>query len=317
MKKMKNRNKVILSLISIIVVLILLAIGVKEETIKDIFNINNVEEQNVIASDTQNELDETQTKKNFIAEDKLVVDYIDVGQADSILLRNKDKTMLIDAGTNEQGKNVVSFLKEEGISKIDYLIGTHPHEDHIGGLDDVINNFDIGKIYMPKRETTTKTFKDVLSAIKNKNLTITQPKKGEIIDLGQAKCEFMTEPIIDDDNINLSSLILRVEFGNNSFLFMGDAEKQNEKTITWPKTDVLKVGHHGSDTSSSKEFLEQVNPKYSIIMVGEGNTYKLPKQPIIDRIEKQGSKIYRTDKNGNIKIITDGNNLEIKTEKEQ
>ncbi len=316
MKKIKNRNKVILSLISIIVVLILLAIGVKEETIKDIFNINNVEEQNVIASDTQNELDETQTKKNFIAEDKLVVDYIDVGQADSILLRNKDKTMLIDAGTNEQGKNVVSFLKEEGISKIDYLIGTHPHEDHIGGLDDVINNFDIGKIYMPKRETTTKTFKDVLSAIKNKNLTITQPKKGEIIDLGQAKCEFMTEPIIDDDNINLSSLTLRVEFGNNSFLFMGDAEKQNEKTITWPKTDVLKVGHHGSDTSSSKEFLEQVNPKYSIIMVGEGNTYKLPKQPIIDRIEKIGSKIYRTDKNGNIKIISDGNNLEIKTEKE-
>lgn len=316
MKKIKNRNKVILSLISIIVVLILLAIGVKEETIKDIFNINNVEEQNVIASDTQNELDETQTKKNFIAEDKLVVDYIDVGQADSILLRNKDKTMLIDAGTNEQGKNVVSFLKEEGISKIDYLIGTHPHEDHIGGLDDVINNFDIGKIYMPKRETTTKTFKDVLSAIKNKNLTITQPKKGEIIDLGQAKCEFMTEPIIDDDNINLSSLTLRVEFGNNSFLFMGDAEKQNEKTITWPKTDVLKVGHHGSDTSSSKEFLEQVNPKYSIIMVGEGNTYKLPKQPIIDRIEKIGSKIYRTDKNGNIKNISDGNNLEIKTEKE-
>lgn len=316
MKKIKNRNKVILSLISIIVVLILLAIGVKEETIKDIFNINNVEEQNVIASDTQNELDETQTKKNFIAEDKLVVDYIDVGQADSILLRNKDKTMLIDAGTNEQGKNVVSFLKEEGISKIDYLIGTHPHEDHIGGLDDVINNFDIGKIYMPKRQTTTKTFKDVLSAIKNKNLTITQPKKGEIIDLGQAKCEFMTEPIIDDDNINLSSLTLRVEFGNNSFLFMGDAEKQNEKTITWPKTDVLKVGHHGSDTSSSKEFLEQVNPKYSIIMVGEGNTYKLPKQPIIDRIEKIGSKIYRTDKNGNIKIISDGNNLEIETEKE-
>lgn len=316
MKKMKNRKKVILSLISIIILLILLAVGVKEETIKDILNMNNVEQQNVIVSKTQNEQAETQTKEKFIAEDKLIVDYIDVGQADSILLRNKDKTMLIDAGTNEQGKNVVDFLKEEGISKIDYLIGTHPHEDHIGGLDDVINNFDIGKIYMPKRETTTKTFKDVLSAIKNKNLTITQPEKGEIIDLGQAKCEFMTEPIIDDDNINLSSLTLRVEFGNNSFLFMGDAEKQNEKTITWPKTDVLKVGHHGSDTSSSKEFLEQVNPKYSIIMVGEGNTYKLPKQPIIDRIEKIGSKIYRTDKNGNIKIISDGNNLEIKTEKE-
>lgn len=316
MKKMKNRKKVILSLISIIIVLILLAIGVEEEKIKDIFNRNNVEEQNGIASNTQNERAETQIKEKFIAEDKLIVDYIDVGQADSILLRNKDKTMLIDAGTNEEGKNVVNFLKEEGISKIDYLIGTHPHEDHIGGLDDVINNFDIGKIYMPKRETTTKTFKDVLSAIKNKNLKITQPQKGEIIDLGQAKCEFMTEPIIDDDNINLSSLTLRVEFGNNSFLFMGDAEKQNEKTITWPKTDVLKVGHHGSDTSSSKEFLEQVNPKYSIIMVGEKNTYKLPKQPIIDRIEKIGSEIYRTDKNGNIQIISDGNNLEIKTEKE-
>lgn len=155
----KNSKKVILSLISIIIVLILLAVGAKEETIKNIFNINNVEEQNITTSNAENESSETKNKENFIPEDKLIVDYIDVGQADSILLRNKDKTMLIDAGTNEQGKEVVNFLKEEGILKIDYLIGTHPHEDHIGGLDDVINNFDIGKIYMPKRQTTTKTFK--------------------------------------------------------------------------------------------------------------------------------------------------------------
>ena len=256
-----------------------------------------------------------QQKVEFIAQDNLLVEGIDVGQADSILIRNQDQVMLIDAGTNEAGDTVVNYLKELGITKINYLVGTHPHEDHIGGIDDVINNFDIGQIYMPKMETTTKTFEDVLEAIENKNLTVTAPNKGDKIELGQAVGTFMTDPILDKDNLNLSSLVMRLEFGNTSFLFMGDAEKENEETINWPKTDVLKVGHHGSNTSSSKKFLEQIEPEYSIIMVGKDNSYNLPKQETIDNLKSIGSEIYRTDENGTIKIISDGNHLEIEKSK--
>ncbi len=254
-------------------------------------------------------------KVEFVAQEDLLIDFIDVGQADSILIRNEDKTMLIDAGTNEAGEMVVTYLQNLGINKIDYLIGTHPHEDHIGGLDDVINHFNIGQIYMPKIETTTKTFEDVLDAIENKNLTVTSPNKGDKIEIGQAVGTFMTEPILDKDNLNLSSLVVRLEFGNNSFLFMGDAEKENEETINWNKTDVLKVGHHGSNTSTSESFLNQVKPQCSIIMVGKDNSYNLPTQETIDKLNTIGSEIYRTDENGTIQIISDGNTIEVKTSK--
>ena len=296
---MKKKFKTISSIFTIIIVAIIGIIGANQ----NFFDADLLQEDN-------------QTKKvNFIAEDQLIIDFFDVGQADSILIRNQDKTMLIDAGTNEVGNVVVEHLKEYEISKIDYLIGTHPHEDHIGGLDDVINNFDIGQVYMPQITTTTKTFEDVLNAIENKNLKITSPNKDDIIELGQANTKFMTIPILDRDNLNLSSLVIRLEFGNNSFLFMGDAEKENEQSIKWPKTDVLKVGHHGSNTSSTKEFLNQVQPQYSIIMVGKDNSYKLPKEETINKLQECGSEIYRTDLNGDIQIISDGNNIEVITEK--
>lgn len=296
---MKKKFKTISSIFTIIIVAIIGIIGANQ----NFFDTDLLQEDN-------------QTKKvNFIAEDQLIIDFFDVGQADSILIRNQDKTMLIDAGTNEMGNVVVEHLKEYGISKIDYLIGTHPHEDHIGGLDDVINNFDIGQVYIPQITTTTKTFEDVLNAIENKNLKITSPNKDDIIELGQANTKFMTIPILDRDNLNLSSLVIRLEFGNNSFLFMGDAEKENEQSIKWPKTDVLKVGHHGSNTSSTKEFLNQVQPQYSIIMVGKDNSYKLPKEETINKLQECGSEIYRTDLNGDIQIISDGNNIEVITEK--
>ena len=221
--------------------------------------------------------------------------------------------MLIDAGNNDDGKDVVEFIKDKGITQIDYVIGTHPHEDHIGGLDNVINDFDIKNIYMPKMETTTKTFEDVLDSISNKNLKVTSPSKGEIFNIGDAKCEIMTDSILDKDNLNLSSIVIRLKFGNNSFLFMGDAEKENEKTRQWPKTDVLKVGHHGSNTSTSQEFLEQISPKYGIIMVGKDNSYGLPKANILDRLNKANVELYRTDENGTIVMLSDGNNISLVT----
>ena len=302
-KRKTMMKKMLSAAITLIIIGIAGILGTNQEFVN---TISNREEQ-------VNHLNEQ--KVEFIAQDNLLVDFIDVGQADSILIRNQDQVMLIDAGTNEAGDTVVNYLKELGITKINYLVGTHPHEDHIGGIDDVINNFDIGQIYMPKMETTTKTFEDVLEAIENKNLTVTAPNKGDKIELRQTVGTFMTDPILDKDNLNLSSLVMRLEFGNTSFLFMGDAEKENEETINWPKTDVLKVGHHGSNTSSSKKFLEQIEPEYSIIMVGKDNSYNLPKQETIDNLKSIGSEIYRTDENGTIKIISDGNHLEIEKSK--
>ena len=300
-KKKTSIKKLLPGILALIIVGLAGILGTNEEFVN---TVSNMGEQ----TNSQNE-----QQVEFVAQEDLLIDFIDVGQADSILIRNQDKVMLIDAGTNEAGETVVNYLQNLGITKIDYLIGTHPHEDHIGGLDDVINHFDIGQIYMPKIETTTKTFEDVLDAIETKNLTVTSPNRGDKIELGQAEGEFMTEPILDKDNLNVSSLVLRLEFGNTSYLFMGDAEEENEETINWPKTDVLKVGHHGSSTSSSESFLEQVQPKYAIIMAEKDNSYGLPTQETINKLSNIGSEIYRTDEDGTIQMTSDGNTIQIKT----
>ena len=293
-RKSKKNDKQIITIISFIIVLATAILG------GELF----------LKTDKNSEA--VQTSSN-VSLDKLKVDFIDVGQADSILVSNKDETMLIDAGNNENGKDIVDFIKSKGITKINYLIGTHPHADHIGGLDDVINSdLEIANVYMPKIQTNTKTFEDVLDALKNKNLKVTAPSKGDTFKIGDANCEVMTDSILDKDNLNLSSIVIRLEFGENSFLFMGDAETENEKTINWPKTNLLKVGHHGSNTSSSQNFLNQVKPEYAIIMAGKDNSYGLPKQKILDRLNKIGAKIYRTDELGTIIMISDGKTIEVK-----
>ena len=212
------------------------------------------------------------------------------------------------------GSTVVNNIKKLGITKIDYLIGTHPHEDHIGGLDNVIRAFDIETIYMPKIQTNTKTFEEVLNAISIKNLKITEPKQSDTFKVGDIDCEVMlcdSKLAEENDNLNLSSIVIRATFKDQSYLFMGDAETENEKTREWPKTNVLKVGHHGSNTSSSANFLKQVHPQISIIQCGKDNKYGHPKQVTLDKLNKIGSLIYRTDLNKNILLESDGINNKI------
>ena len=255
------------------------------------------------------------SNETFAYGESVVVRYLDVGQADSILVQSEGINMLIDAGTNSSGQTVVKDLEDLGVTKIDYLIGTHPHEDHIGGMDDIIKNFDIGIIYMPKIQTNTKTFEDVLDAVSEKGLKITSPKKGDEFEVGGARCEIMTDRIEDTSNLNLSSIVIRMTYGTQSFLFMGDAEKENEETRQWPQTTVLKVGHHGSSTSSSTQFLNEVQPQISVISVGKDNKYGHPTKTTINKLEKIKTKIYRTDESGTITIPSDGKKCIVTTEK--
>ena len=251
--------------------------------------------------------------------------FLDVGQADSSLILNNGKTMLIDAGNNEDGDLLVQYIKSLGITKIDYLVGTHAHEDHIGGLDDIINAFDIGTVYLPyttEKTTTTKTFEDVLDSLIAKNLSVTTANIGDKFNVGNAECEVMYVDNSEPEDTNDQSICIRMVFGDESYLFMGDASQNVEKTRDWIKTTVLKVGHHGSRTSSSKNFLEQVEPQIAIISVGKDNSYKHPHKEAIKRLEEINSKIYRTDELGTILLISDGQsnmieNIRTNTNKEK
>mgnify|MGYP005792101169 FL=1 len=316
-KRTKVKNKKIVGILTAIIILVLIVLGANPETINTISKITGVNlsvEQNIV-NNRNNNVSSQEAKNNIINGEQLIVDYIDVGQADSILLRTEDTAMLIDAGNNGDGKDVVQYIKDKGINNLEYVVGTHPHEDHIGGIDNVINEFDIGTIYMPNITTNTKTYEDVLTAIENKGLNIRAPKKGDKFNLGKAECEIMTDSILDKNNLNLASIVIKVTFGNNTFLFTGDAETQNEETINWPKVDVLKVGHHGSNTSSSEQFLNQMQPQISVISVGKDNDYGHPNSETIQKLEKIGSTIYRTDENGTIEIISDGTELNVITSK--
>lgn len=247
---------------------------------------------------------------------ELIIHFLDVGQADSILLElPNNEIMLIDAGNNSDGRKVVSYLRDKGIDTIDYLIGTHPHADHIGGLDDVIDNFEIGRIYLPQVIHTSKTFEDVLLAVQRKGKKITPARAGvSILNESELKIYFLSPIRNDYDDLNHYSAVIKVDFLNKSFLFTGDAEIPNEEEMIEKygsslKSHVLKVGHHGSNTSTSEEFIEKVVPDYAVISVGKDNSYGHPSALVIQRLQNHGVKIYRTDLQGTIIARSDGQQI--------
>ena len=247
----------------------------------------------------------------------LSVHVLDVNQADSILIVTPNrKTVLIDAGEATNGLEVVKYLKSYGIDKIDILVGTHPHADHIGGLPEVIRQFEIGAFYMPAKLHTTATFEKVLLAADNKGLRITEAKKGIDINLDNDITLSFLAPIGDDyDNLNNWSAVIRLQFKNKVFLFTGDAEALIEEELIksneadYLRANFLKVPHHGSKTSSTEGFLNIVSPEVAVISLGRGNTYGFPHKEVMERYERRNILLYRTDQQGTVIIESDGSEI--------
>lgn len=256
----------------------------------------------------------TQTNNSSETKD-LKIHYIDVGQGDSELIQIGDKNILIDAGTSD--KKALKYLKSIGVTTLDYLIATHPHEDHIGSMDDVINNLNVKTFYAPKATTTTKTFENMVNALKNKNLQITVPKVGGQITVGNATLTFLAPNSEKYEDLNNYSIVVKLKYGNNSFIFMGDAEDVSESEILAKQldiqADVIKVGHHGSSSSTTQAFLDKLNPKYAIISCGKDNDYGHPHKETLDKLKAKNIKIFRTDLNGTIIASSDGTDITFNT----
>jgi len=251
----------------------------------------------------------------------LTVTFIDVGQGDAILVRSLNgSTMLIDAGPPTYGQKIVNYLKKAGISSIDIFVVTHPHADHIGGALDVLNNFDVGKVYDPAYPHTSKTYENFLLAIDRKNIDYKVARRGGTIPFDDSVSVRILHPGKVMDDGNNSSIVLKLDYGSVSFVFAGDAEVEAEQEILRHynsiPAEVLKVGHHGSSTSTSSAFLSAVSPDYAVIMVGVDNPYGHPHSETLSKLKAAGVKVYRTDLHGTVILKTDGSTISITTEKQ-
>jgi len=246
---------------------------------------------------------------------ELEVHFIDVGQADCILIKQGSAAMLIDAGNNADASAVVAYLRGAGITRLVTVIGTHPHEDHIGGLDAVLLAFPAGSVIMPKVAHTTKTFEDVLDAIEAKGLSVTAPVPGRRFGVGDARCTVLAPRSAAYDDLNDYSVVVRLTFGDTAFLFTGDAGAESENEMLSGGlplgADVLKVGHHGSRTSSTAAFLRAVSPSAAVISAGTDNDYGHPAPETLARLRDAGARVYRTDLSGTIVAYSDGQTVRI------
>lgn len=254
--------------------------------------------------------EDTQTSNQEMVEGALIVHMIDVGQGDSFLLVQDGRIALVDCGTASAGEEIVKYLQDLGISNIDYVFGTHPHDDHMGGMYEVITNFDIGKVIIPEInnvEVTSNWYLKLMKELKDGGYQVEHPEVGTVYDLGGASLKVIGPIQEPTSNKNNYSIVLKVSFGEMDMIMTGDAEKTVEKDILEAGEDIeaeiLKVGHHGSDTSTSEEFLDAINPDYALISAEVGNKYKHPIISVMEELKERDILVYRTDESGTV-IVT-------------
>ena len=242
----------------------------------------------------------------------LTIHFIDVGQADCALLECDGKYMLVDGGNVEDGQLVISYLQQQGVEELEAVVCSHAHEDHMGGLPAVLAVYPTKAVYAPTRTYSSRVFDDFVYYTDQQRLEITLPEPGDSFALGETKVTVLG-PTKSYADPNDTSIVLRVEYGETSFLFTGDMETaaENDMLDYWEgkmnwKVDVLKVGHHGSETSTGYRFLHELDPEYGVISVGEGNTYGHPHEEPMSRLKDAGVILFRTDELGTVIAGTDG-----------
>lgn len=245
--------------------------------------------------------------------------FIDVGQADSALIECDGETMMIDGGNVADSNVVAAYLKKEDVTELNYVVCSHAHEDHVGGLSGALSVTKADNIYAPKTEANTKAYKNFKKKAEEQNVEIKHPNIGDEIQLGSSTVEFLGPVDENGKDLNSTSIVLKITYGNTSFLFTGDAESDEEEEILNSgadlKSTVLKVGHHGSRTSTSYPFLREVMPQYAVISVEKGNSYGHPNEETLSKLSDAGVEVYRTDESGDIVMTSDGNNISITTSK--
>ena len=252
------------------------------------------------------------TKINL--ENNMVTHFIDVGQGDCILIQVNNKNLLIDSGTSDSKAKVISYLKRNNITKLDFIVATHPHDDHIGGMASVINTFKVDKFFAPQITATTQSFEEMIIALKSKGLKINICKPNISLDLGpNTTCIMLSPNKTSYKDTNNYSCTIKLSYKNSTYLFTGDTEKPSEDEILAKNydisADVLKVGHHGSNTSTSQEFLNRISPKIAVISCGAYNSYGHPNRETLNKLEKLNCIIYRTDLDKDIILISNGTKI--------
>lgn len=290
-----------------------------EEPVERPARSDNQSQQEITDNTTQPSSEPPNETSPATQNNNLTVHFIDVGKGDSILVEYAGKTMLVDAGRTDKGPTVSAFLREQGVSTLDYVVATHPHEDHIGGLLTILNEYPVGKFVDSGYTYTTQTYINMLTIIENKSIPFHVAERGEALDLAPG----IQVQVLNPDNkrsekINENSVVLRIIDNNVSFLLMGDAGSETEKSIMYEgydvDSDIFKLGYHANASASAESFIAEVSPDISIIEVGADNGYGYSDAGILERLQNV-SKVYRTELHGTITITTDGFYYTVTTER--
>ena len=292
MRRYNIKSKGLAIISSILILLSLSACSVKDIDAQTSTGNNSAKETNGVVDANESELH-----------------FIDTGNSDAILIKNNNKFALIDGWDNDDEERVVSYLKDQGVKELEYIFATHPHADHIGGLDAVVNDIPVKNVYVSNGDADSKTYSDFIYAMANKGLSPSVPLLNSEFKLGSGKFKVISAANEKDPNNN--SLVLEYVNGNDKVLLMGDAEEKIERELDVSDVDLLKVGHHGSRSSSSSSFIDKINPKYAVILVGANNKYGHPHKETMDTLASKNIEIHRSDECGHIVFKSSGNGLSV------